>query len=72
MTPKQVETRSERDKLMFRVKIQLPPQVVGQYIEHVKTGVRGVGYVKFKDSAAWPARLQNLVTSSPAVGSLSE
>ena len=47
---------------MFRVKIQLPKELVGQYIERIKTGVRGVGYVKVKDSAVWPARLQNLVT----------
>jgi HlyD family secretion protein len=69
-TPKQVETKSEREKLMFRVKIQLPKEIVGQYIERIKTGVRGVGYVKVKDSAVWPARLQNLVTAGPAVGSL--
>lgn len=71
-TPKQVETKSEREKLMFRVKIQLPKEVVGQYLERIKTGVRGVGYVKVKDSAVWPARLQNLVTTGPAVGSLAE
>ncbi len=71
-TPKQVETKSEREKLMFRVKIQLPKEVIGQYIERIKTGVRGVGYVKVKDSAVWPARLQNLVTAGPAVGSLSD
>jgi len=70
-TPKQVETKSEREKLMFRVKIQLPKELIGQYIERIKTGVRGVGYVKVKDSAVWPARLQNLVTAGPAVGSLS-
>ena len=71
-TPKQVETKSEREKLMFRVKIQLPKEVIGQYIERIKTGVRGVGYVKVKDSAVWPARLQNLVTAGPAVGSLAQ
>jgi HlyD family secretion protein len=71
-TPKQVETKSEREKLMFRVKIQLSKDVVGQYIERIKTGVRGVGYVKVKESAVWPARLQNLVTAGPAVGSLAE
>jgi HlyD family secretion protein len=71
-TPKQVETQSEREKLMFRVKIQLPREIVGQYIERIKTGIRGVGYVKVKDSAVWPARLQNLVTAGPAVGSLGE
>ena len=60
-TPKQVETKSEREKLMFRVKIQVPKDVAGQYIERIKTGVRGVGYVKIDDNAVWPARLQNLV-----------
>ena len=60
-TPKQVETRSERDKLMFRVKIQVPQTLVSGYIERIKTGVRGVGYVKIKESAVWPSWLQNLV-----------
>ena len=45
-TPKEVETRSEREKLMFRVKIQVPRELATQYIERIKTGVRGVGYVK--------------------------
>jgi len=61
-TPKQVETRSERSKLMFRVKIRLPEELVASYIEYIKTGVRGVGYVKVDESAVWPARLQNLLT----------
>lgn len=61
-TPKQVETKSERDKLMFRVKIQVPQELVSGYIERVKTGVRGVGYVKYKESAVWPSWLNsNLV-----------
>ncbi len=66
-TPKQVETRSEREKLMFRVKIQVPQEVASRYIEQIKTGVRGVGYVKVNDSAVWPARLQNLI-APPTVG----
>jgi HlyD family secretion protein len=60
-TPKQVETRSEREKLMFRVKIQLPKELATQYVDRLKTGVRGVGYVKVKEDAVWPERLQNLV-----------
>jgi HlyD family secretion protein len=60
-TPKQVETKSEREKLMFRVKISLPKELVTQYLEHIKTGVRGVGYVKIDESAAWPDWLQNLL-----------
>jgi len=64
-TPKQVETKSERDKLMFRVKIQVPKELVSQYVERIKTGIRGVGYVKVSDSAVWPARLQNLIVAQP-------
>ena len=67
-TPKEVETRSEREKLMFRVKIQVPKELVARYIERIKTGVRGVGYVKVKESAVWPEWLEkNLVrpTASP-------
>jgi HlyD family secretion protein len=60
-TPKQVETRSEREKLMFRVKIQVPKETSSQHIDYIKTGVRGVGYVKLTPSAVWPDRLQNLV-----------
>lgn len=60
-TPKQVETKSERDKLMFRVKIQVPEELVSAYIERIKTGVRGVGYVKVDETAVWPDWLQDLV-----------
>jgi len=57
-TPKEVETQSEREKLMFRVKIQVPQDLVANYIESIKTGVRGVGYVKVTESAAWPPFLE--------------
>jgi HlyD family secretion protein len=61
-TPKEVETKTEREKLMFRVKIQVPKELVTHYVERIKTGVRGVGYVKVSDSAVWPEWLeQNLV-----------
>jgi HlyD family secretion protein len=56
-TPKQVETRSERDKLMFRIKLSVPPERILPYIERVKTGIRGVGYVLLDDSVSWPERL---------------
>jgi HlyD family secretion protein len=56
-TPKQVETKSERDKLMFRIKIQVPDELVTAYIERVKTGVRGVGYVRYDEKVQWPGFL---------------
>jgi HlyD family secretion protein len=70
-TPKQVETKSEREKLMFRVKIQVPKELAAQYVERIKTGVRGVGYIKTDPAAVWPAKLQNLVPST-ALGALTE
>ena len=58
-TPKQVETASEREKLMFRVKVRVPPDLVEQHIDFVKTGVRGVAYVRpGLDPPEWPAWLE--------------
>ncbi|WP_163995613.1 HlyD family secretion protein [Pyxidicoccus caerfyrddinensis] len=62
-TPKQVETKSEREKLMFRVKLQVPKELASRYVERIKTGIRGVGYVKVDPSAAWPVRLQNVISA---------
>lgn len=61
-TPKQVETSSEREKLMFRVKIAVPAELVRKHIEQVKTGVRGVGYVRLDGGAhpEWPPFLNKL------------
>ncbi|MCW5591980.1 MAG: HlyD family secretion protein [Burkholderiales bacterium] len=57
-TPKTVETASEREKLMFRVKAQIPPEVLGKYTEKVKTGLPGVAYVRLDAATPWPERLQ--------------
>ncbi len=56
-TPKTVETQEERDKLMFRVKIQIDSGLLKQYERYVKTGVRGLGYVKYDSNAHWPTDL---------------
>jgi HlyD family secretion protein len=71
-TPKQVETKSEREKLMFRVKISVPKELASQFVERIKTGVRGVGYVKVDENAEWPARLQHLITAPRPATSLAE
>ena len=60
-TPKTVETASERQKLMFRVKAQIPPDLLKKYIRDVKTGLPGVAYVRIDPDAKWPENLQNLV-----------
>jgi len=56
-TPKQVETQDEREKLMFRVKVRVPEELVRAYIEQVKTGLRGVAYVRLAggQDVPWPA-----------------
>jgi HlyD family secretion protein len=64
-TPKQVETKSEREKLMFRVKLQLPKSLVQNFIESIKTGVRGVGYVKVNPNTAWPEWLEQGIVTAP-------
>lgn len=57
-TPKTVETAEEREKLMFRVKLKLDPQLLKQHSRKVKTGVRGLGFVRTNPSIAWPQDLQ--------------
>ena len=56
-TPKTVETESERQKLMFRVRAQIAPELLRQYLEQVKTGVPGVAWLKVDPQAEWPASL---------------
>ena len=60
-TPKSVETQSEREKLMFRVKAQIPENLLKQHIEKVKTGLPGEVWVKLNDTAEWPSDLPELV-----------
>ena len=56
-TPKTVETASERQKLMFRIKAQISPELLQQYPEQVKIGLPGVAWIKLDPNAAWPASL---------------
>ncbi len=56
-TPKTVETAEERQKLMFRVKAQIAPELLRKYIQQVKTGLPGVAYVRLDPKAEWPASL---------------
>ena len=57
-TPKAVETRSERDKLMFRVKIRIDPELLRAHAAEVRTGLPGVGYVRLDPQVEWPVQLQ--------------
>ena len=57
-TPKTVETASERQKLMFRVRAQIPPELLRKHITQVKTGLPGMAYIRLDSTAQWPAHLQ--------------
>ncbi len=57
-TPKAVETRSERDKLMFRVRVRIDPERLRAHADAVKSGLPGVAYVRVDDKVAWPSALQ--------------
>lgn len=57
-TPKTVETAVERQKLMFRVKARIDPELLKQHLTQVKTGLPGMAWIKLDREAAWPAQLQ--------------
>ncbi|MBV8473822.1 MAG: efflux RND transporter periplasmic adaptor subunit [Hyphomicrobiales bacterium] len=57
-TPKTVETKNEREKLMFRVKLKIDPDVLKKFSARVKTGVRGMGIVRTNEATPWPDELQ--------------
>ena len=46
---------------MFRVKVQIPPERVIRHIALVKTGIRGVAYVRLDDLSR-PAALERRFT----------
>jgi len=56
-TPKTVEVQSEREQLVFRVKLQAPLDLLKGIEDQVKAGLRGVGYVRIDPAAQWPAKL---------------
>jgi HlyD family secretion protein len=57
-TPKTVETADEREKLMFRVKLNIDVNVLKDYASRVKTGIRGLGFVRTIKDTPWPDDLQ--------------
>ncbi len=56
-TPKTVETASERQKLMFRVRARISEELLREHAEQVKTGLPGVAWIRLDPAVAWPAAL---------------
>ena len=52
-TPKSVETRTEREKMMFRVKAHIASELLRKYIRNVKTGLPGTAWVKVNPRSDW-------------------
>lgn len=57
-TPKTVETATEREKLMFRIRAHIPVELLKKHITHVKTGLPGMAYVQVEPGTTWPPHLQ--------------
>ncbi|MGB2691220.1 MAG: efflux RND transporter periplasmic adaptor subunit [Thermodesulfobacteriota bacterium] len=59
-TPKEVETLNERQKLVFRVKVRIVPEILNEYEPIVKIGVPGVAYIRLDPDVSWPEFLNNI------------
>ncbi len=60
--PKFVEVKEERDKLLFRIRVRIDPELLKEHVESVRSGLPGVAYVRFDPKTPWPKRLEkNLV-----------
>lgn len=57
-TPKTVETEEERQKLMFRLKARVAPDLLRKYLRQVKTGLPGMVYVRLGEDVVWPEDLR--------------
>lgn len=53
-TPKEVETKTEREKLVFRIKAQ----VLDANDPILKPGMPGIAYIRIDENVAWPERLE--------------
>lgn len=65
-TPKSVETQTEREKLMFRVKARISPELLRAYAAQVKTGLPGLAYVRLVSDAQWPSVVPPLFQGNTA------
>ncbi len=57
-TPKEVETRTEREKLAFRIKVQMDSEFLYTHTALAKAGVPGVAYIRLDPNAKWPEHLE--------------
>lgn len=53
-TPKEIETKSEREKLMFRIKVKVDPELLRSGKLQINSGVPGVAYIRLDSNTSWP------------------
>lgn len=56
-TPRTVETASERQKLMFRVRARVDRALLQRHRDQVKSGLPGVAWLRLDAGVPWPASL---------------
>lgn len=65
-TPKYVETSNQRQKLMYKVKLKVSPQLALQYGGLLKGGMTGNGFIRIDAAKDWPKQWQvNLPKVTP-------
>lgn len=64
-TPKTVETQSERQKMVFKVKARIDADLLKRYRSQVKTGMPGMAYVRVDSKLAWPDALSIALPTEP-------
>jgi HlyD family secretion protein len=57
-TPKTVETQTERDKLMFRIRVRIEEDRLRAHTDAIRSGLPGLTYIRWDSAAAWPKSLQ--------------
>jgi HlyD family secretion protein len=58
-TPKTVETQTERDKLMFRIRVRIDQDRLLAHADAVRSGLPGLTFVRSNPAVAWPEKLQS-------------
>lgn len=64
-TPKFVETKTERDKLTYRIKVEIGQEILTTYRDYVKAGLTGNAYLQVDPQAAWPDYLAVKLPPAP-------
>ena len=53
----QALSAEERQKLMFRERARISPELLKQHLQQVKTGLPGVAWIRLDGNAQWPSEL---------------